>query len=84
VAVSVTEHVQNAEGVPVMAPVAELRDRPVGRPVWVQVKVVNAADESVAVGVSVEMAVPLLDLWLEIAVTATVLVMFHVNATDAL
>ena len=83
-AVSVTEHVQKAEGVPVMAPVDELMDRPVGRPVWVQVKVVNAADESVAVGVSVEIAVPLLDLWLAIVVIATVLVMFQVNTTDAL
>ena len=83
-AVSVTEHVQKAEGVPVMAPVDELRDRPVGRPVWVQVKVVNAAEESVAVGVSVEIAVPLLDLWLAIVVIATVLVMFQVNTTDAL
>ena len=81
-AVSVTEHVQKAEGVPVMAPVDELMDRPVGRPVWVQVKVVNAAEESVAVGVSVEIAVPLLDLWLAIVVIATVLVMVQVKLTE--
>ena len=81
---SVTEQVQKAEGVPVIAPVDELRDRPVGRPVCVQVKLVSAVDESVAVGVSVEIAVDLLDRWLAMEVTVTVLVTFQVNVVELL
>ena len=81
---SVTEQVQKAEGVPVIAPVDELRDRPVGRPVCVQVKLVSAVDESVAVGVSVEIAVDLLDRWLALEVTVTVLVTFQVNVVELL
>ena len=81
---SVTEQVQKAEGVPVIAPVDELRDRPVGRPVCVQVKLVSAVDESVAVGVSVEMAEEMFDRWLAIEVTVTVLVMFQVNVIELL
>ena len=74
-----TEHPHAEVGVPVMAPVPELMDRPAGRPVADQLMV--AVDEvSVATGVRVEIAAPETLDWVEIAVTATVLVMVQVNA----
>ena len=78
-AVMVTEQVQNVVGVPVMAPVPDAMANPAGRPDWVHVSVA-VDDVSVAIGVRVEMALPLLDRWAAMAVTATVLVMVQVNA----
>lgn len=69
------------EGVPVMAPVVELIDRPVGRPVaeYVSVAVDEVSDE---VGVREVMAEPdTLDLAPGL-VTATVLVTFQVKLTE--
>ena len=72
---------QNVLGVPVMAPVPDAMANPAGRPDWVHVSVA-VDDVSVAIGVSVEMALPLLDRWAAMAVTATVLVMVQVKATE--
>ena len=80
-AVMVTEQVQNVLGVPVMAPVPDAMANPAGRPDWVHVSVA-VDDVSVAIGVRVEMALPLLDRWAAMAVTATVLVMVQVKATE--
>ena len=80
-AVMVTEQVQNVVGVPVMAPVPDAMANPAGRPDWVHVSVA-VDDVSVAIGVRVEMALPLLDRWAAMAVTATVLVMVQVKATE--
>ena len=77
----VTEQVQNVLGVPVMAPVPDAMANPAGRPDWVHVSVA-VDDVSVAIGVRVEMALPLLDRWAAMAVTATVLVMVQVKATE--
>ena len=83
VAVMVTEKAPAVVGVPLMTPVEELMDRPVGRPEALQVSV--ATDEvSVAVAVMGEMAVPdTFDLADVVGlVTATVLVMVHEKLAD--
>ena len=68
-------------GVPVMAPVELLIDRPAGRPVADQVKV--APDwVSVAVVVSGVIAVPETLDWLPGLATATVLVTVQLNEVD--
>ena len=82
-AVMVTEKAPAVVGVPLMTPVEELMDRPVGRPEALQVSV--ATDEvSVAVAVMGEMAVPdTFDLADVVGlVTATVLVMVHEKLAD--
>ena len=85
VAVMVTEQAHAVVGVPLITPVAEAMVTPTGRPVADQVSpAVVATDEvSVAVAVMLVMAVPAtFDLALVVGlVTATVLVMFHVNET---
>ena len=85
VAVMVTAQAHNVVGVPLMMPVAEAMDRPVGRPVADQMSpTVVATDEvSVAVAVMLVMAVPAtFDLALVVGlVTATVLVIVQVNET---
>ena len=80
-AVMVTEQVHEVVGVPVIDPVEELIDRPVGRPEALQVRV--APDwESVAALVKVEMAEPeALDLAPGL-VTTTVLVVFQVKVAE--
>ena len=83
VAVMVTEKAPAVVGVPLMTPVEELMDRPVGRPEALQVSV--ATDEvSVAVAVTGLMAVPdTFDLADVVGlVTATVLVMVHEKLAD--
>ena len=69
-------------GVPVMAPVAEAMTSPVGRPVAVQVVMVAAADESVAVVLSEVTAVPDGLSWAPGLVTVTVLVMVQVKLAE--
>ena len=57
VTVKVTEHAHPVVGVPVMAPVDELRERPAGRPVCEYETV--TPESLLSVGVSVVMAVPM-------------------------
>ena len=75
VAVTVTVEVPRVDGVPVIAP-AVLIERPAGRPDAVQVSVALAA-VSVAVGVTVEMAVPVTFERLAGAVTVTTFTMLQ-------
>jgi len=78
VAVTVTEEVPGAVGVPLIVPVDELIDSPAGRPVADQVRV--APDwESVAEFVTGVMAVPETEDWFPGLETATVLVTVQVN-----
>ena len=72
VAVAVTEEEPPVVGVPEMTP-AELMDRPAGAPVNDQPVMVAVDEESVAVTVTLEMAVPAVDVWAAGAVTLTML-----------
>jgi len=58
VAWTVTEHAHAVVGVPVMAPLEALMDRPAGRPLAVHEEIVAVDDESVAELERVEMAEP--------------------------
>jgi hypothetical protein len=78
----VTEQAQAVVGVPVMAPVDELIDRPAGRPVAVHDEMVAVDEESEAEGVSELMAVPDTLVWVPGLVTVTVLLMFQVKVAD--
>jgi len=63
-----------AVGVPVILPVEALMARPGGRPVADHEVIVAVGDESVALGVSAEMAVPAVELCGPGLATVTVLV----------
>ena len=76
VAVTVTEETPGVVGVPVMTPVEVLMASPVGKPVADQVSVAPDWVSAPAL-VSVEMAEPVTFDWLDLAVTATVLVIVH-------
>ena len=81
VATTVTEETPGVDGVPVMVPVEELIDSPAGRPVALQVSV--APDwESVAALVRLVMAEPVRLVWLDLAVTDTVLVIVQEKVAD--
>ena len=79
VAVSVTEQVHGAVGVPLIVPVDELIERPAGRPVADHVKDVMPDSESVAELVTAVMAVPVTADVLPGFATVTVLVIVHVK-----
>ena len=82
VAVMVTEQAHAVVGVPVMAPVEVLIDRPAGSPVADHDEMVAVDDESEADGVRVEMALPDTWDWVPGLVTDTVLVMFQVKVAE--
>ena len=82
VAVMVTEQLHAVVGVPVMAPDVALMTRPTGSPVADHDVMVAADDESVAEGVSVEMALPDTWEWVPGLVTDTVLVTVHANEVE--
>ena len=78
----VTEQAQAVVGVPVMAPVEVLMVSPAGSPVADHEEMVAADDESEAVFVTVEMALPDTWDWVPGLVTDTVLVMFQVKVAE--
>jgi len=82
VADRVTEHAHAVVGVPVIAPVMVLIDRPAGRPVADHDAMVAVDEESVADGVSVVMAVPETLAWAPGLVTDTELVTFQVKVVE--
>ncbi|MGB7097369.1 MAG: hypothetical protein WBD95_01185 [Xanthobacteraceae bacterium] len=79
VALTVTEHEHAVVGVPVMAPLVALTDRPAGRPLAVQEEIVAVDDESWAELERVLMAVPDRFDWAPGLVTDTVLSTVQVN-----
>jgi hypothetical protein len=83
VAVTVTEVVPAVVGVPVTAPVAELIERPAGRPVADHEAMVAVDEESVAELVSAVMAEPDTEVWLVCPATVTVLVIVQENVVEA-
>ena len=76
VTLTTTEETPGVVGVPVMTPVEVLMASPVGKPVADQVSVAPDWVSAPAL-VSVEMAEPVTFDWLDLAVTATVLVIVH-------
>ncbi len=81
-ALTVTEELAGAVGVPEIVPVEELMDSPAGRPVADQVSVAPAW-ESVAESVTGVMAVPVTEDLAPGLATVTVLVMFQVKLAVA-
>ena len=81
VAVTVTEETPGVVGVPEMVPVEVLMASPVGKPVADQVSVAPDWVSAPAL-VSVEMAEPVTFDWLDLAVTATVLVIVHEKVAE--